>query len=309
VGYDATPDQPSFIPEKARARDMREVPYYPTRLALYLPHVGPTVFTPGQAVSDALLAAECARLVYKKFDSYPDAKEEVIAALATVGYGNATFFSTDGTDAFAAVHASSSEVVVAFRGTERDPRDYATDVRAWKVAWRAGGSVHAGFAAAFESIWPPLRAWVARHAGRRLFTGHSLGGALATLAASLSGPSRLMTFGCPRVGDAAFVRTLAATEVTRYVDCCDMVCRVPPERFGFVHPDATMYIDRNGVVKDYRAGAETRSDQRRARGEYLLRYAWKKGNVLLRELADHAPLNYVAPLLAASSKRPLTDPG
>jgi hypothetical protein len=280
---------------------MREVPYYPTRLALYTPHIGPTVFAPGQAVSDAMLAAECSRLAYKKFESYPDAKDEVIAALATIGYGEATFFSADGTDAFAAVHASS-DVVVAFRGTERDPRDYAADVKTWKIAWRAGGSVHAGFADAFESVWPPLKQWIAGRPGRRLFTGHSLGGALAMLAASLSGPARLMTFGCPRVGDAAFVRTLAAIDVTRYVDCCDMVSRVPPERFGFVHPDTTMYIDRNGVVTECAAGRETSADQRRARREYLLRYAWKKGNVLVRDLADHAPMNYVAPLFHPNAR-------
>jgi hypothetical protein len=257
---------------------------------------------PGQAVSDATFAAECARLAYKKFESDLGAKDEVIAALATIGYGEATFFSSDGTDAFAAVNAFSSDVVVAFRGTERDPRDYATDIKTWKIAWRSGGSVHAGFAAAFESVWPPLKQWISGRPGRRLFTGHSLGGALATLAASLSGPARLMTFGCPRVGDAAFVRALAATEVTRYVDCCDMVCRVPLERFGFVHPAAAMYIDRNGVVKA--EGPETSADQRRARRDYLLQYAWKKGNVLVRDLADHAPLNYVAPLLAAASSRP-----
>jgi len=27
--------------------------------------------------------------------------------------------------------------------------------------------------------------------------------------------------------------------------------------------------------------------------EYLLKYAWKLGNLAARELADHAPINYV----------------
>jgi hypothetical protein len=27
--------------------------------------------------------------------------------------------------------------------------------------------------------------------------------------------------------------------------------------------------------------------------EYLLKYAWKSGNVGVRDLADHAPINYV----------------
>src|SRR2546430_3865218 len=34
----------------------------------------------------------------------------------------------------------------------------------------------------------------------------------------------------------------------RYVDCCDLVTRVPPEFLGYVHVGALRYIDRNGTV-------------------------------------------------------------
>ena len=33
-------------------------------------------------------------------------------------------------------------------------------------------------------------------------------------------------------------------------------------------------------------------DRLRARWRYLLRYAWRKGSVLIRDFADHAPINY-----------------
>jgi hypothetical protein len=287
---------------------MREIPYYPTRQALYTPQIGPTVLAPGLAATEALLAAECARLAYKKFDRDRRARDEVIAALAAAEYGDVAFFTAAGTDAFAAVRASSANVVVAFRGTERDPRDLATDLKVWKTAWPGGGLVHAGFAKAFAAIWPPVERWLAAHRGRPLLAGHSLGGALATLAASACGEARLVTFGCPRVGDAAFLATLAGVDVTRYVGCCDVVCRVPPARFGFAHPDPSLYIDRDGAIRPLPAESDLTADRRRARREYVARYAGRKGNVLVRDLADHAPLNYVAPLLWADANAPPTSP-
>jgi len=33
--------------------------------------------------------------------------------------------------------------------------------------------------------------------------------------------------------------------------------------------------------------------------DYLLQYAWKNGNVAVRELADHAPINYGTAIAAA----------
>lgn len=48
-------------------------------------------------------------------------------------------------------------------------------------------------------------------------------------------PARLITFGSPLVGDARFRKLLEHMEVRRYVDCCDVVARVPPERFDQAH--------------------------------------------------------------------------
>ena len=39
-------------------------------------------------------------------------------------------------------------------------------------------------------------------------------------------------------------------------------------------------------------------DRLRARADYLLQYAWKSGNVAVRDLADHAPINYVTAIAA-----------
>jgi hypothetical protein len=39
------------------------------------------------------------------------------------------------------------------------------------------------------------------------------------------------------------------------------------------------------------------ADREAARIAYLREYAWKKGNVMIRDLADHAPINYIRSLI------------
>lgn len=279
---------------------MRTVPYDPSRRALFHPELGPTLFVAGSNPSPAFFAAECARLAYKKFDRDAAARDEVVAALALVGYGDVAFFSVAGTDAFAAADAASGAVVVAFRGTEQDLRDLRTDARFVKVAWPEGGRVHSGFAIAIDRVSAPLDEWLSRHRGPAVFTGHSLGAALACLAASRARPARVVTFGCPRVGDTDFVATLAGVAIERFVNCCDVVCRVPPSAFGFVHPASPMYIDADGLVHADLATTDVRADRRRARADYLRTHALDfVNNVVIRDFADHAPVNYVFPMLPA----------
>jgi hypothetical protein len=196
-------------------------------------------------------------------------------------------------------------------------------------------------------------------------TGHSLGAALATLAAVDTTPARLVTFGSPRVGDEAFRALFAGLEVRRFVDCCDVVSRVPPERFDaahlarlleelgvpgpsligrtlrwlklnaqFAHVSAAHYIDRNGLLTETPSDKKQAADQEIARKEYpyTLRHSRDQlvallnslltssaglrsvpdlprvtrkvlGGVFnlvrgdpvpLRDLADHAPINYLS---------------
>ena len=119
-------------------------------------------------------------------------------------------------------------VVVVFRGTTPSPvrgllREGPINGRAGQVSWDLGhgrgqGRVHSGYA----QTWGKLEGLVSKAVERALLKsggssktklvviGHSLGGAVATLAASgLSGemgmPTELVTFGQPRVGDPNFV--------------------------------------------------------------------------------------------------------
>ena len=110
---------------------------------------------------------------------------------------------------------SRNESFLVFRGTVSE-QEWFKDVQ---VAQRErtfdlGGEtetvgLHTGFDKIYESLEPHPSDLIGRLESRRLFvTGHSLGGALATLAALRLSPVRpeLYTFASPRVGDGRLAR-------------------------------------------------------------------------------------------------------
>jgi pimeloyl-ACP methyl ester carboxylesterase len=151
--------------------------------------------------------------------------------------------------------------------------------------------VHRGFAKAARAVLPELVPWVEdRAASRLILAGHSLGGALATLAATVLRPTLVVTLGAPRVGDAAFAATVPEALV-RFVGCCDAVTDLPPP-IGYTHPRAWTYLTRDAQRMENPPSSLVRGDRFRARLHYFARHAWTKGAVLVRDLADHAPINY-----------------
>jgi hypothetical protein len=274
--------------------------YDPSRAALVTPARGATFFPTGRPTSEAALCAELSRLSYAPFDSDAETKREVEAALRRIGFYVCTFFSAGGTQAFLACDTANALSVLVFRGTEPKRVDWWTDLQAWPCAWPEGGRVHEGFAEALGQVWPQLAPQVEAAPGRRIYTGHSLGAALATLAASRLAPDALYTFGSPRVGDAAFLKTIASVEAYRYTNCCDLICRVPIALFGYRHHGRSIYLDRWGAqhpAGEYRGGL---LDRLRARLSYATRWSWRRGTLWFRDLADHAPVNYFSALGQAS---------
>lgn len=245
------------------------------------------------------LAAEMARLAYvaerSRLDRY----------LNRDGFALVDVFDGQGTQAFLARRADLS--VLAFRGTEaEDPTDLFTDARFLQTQWTVGdvvlGRVHTGFARGFEAVGPQVSAAL-RLSTSLVVTGHSLGAAVATLAASHAPTARLYTFGSPRVGDGAFCESIAAIAHERYVHCCDIVTRVPPDGAvpPYRHAGTFMYIDGTGTVSVNPPEDKVEEDRRRASLAYVMQLGVLRGKVALRELADHAPINYVRAVVAASS--------
>jgi hypothetical protein len=271
--------------------------YDPSRKALLTPARDTSFFRAGRPTSEAALCAELARLAYAPFEREPGAKTAVVTTLQHIAFSEILFFSSASTQAFLARDPLASLAILAFRGTEVDIRDWATDLDTLLIPWSPGARVHRGFAQALELIWSPIAAALAGLSGRLLFTGHSLGAALATLAASRCLPHALYTYGSPRIGDVGFGHTMADLIHHRFVHCCDIVSRVPFEVLDYRHVGQLTYLDHQGHTRAAPTLDAMVRDQAIARRHYAWRWAWRPGTMWTRDAADHAPINYVAPLM------------
>lgn len=289
------------------------VPYSATQQDLFYPAKDLSTFPTVLPKTDAELCAWMCLLAYR--DTYPASfafdQATISAKLSAIGFQTVKFFESvgherqGGTHCFLAIHddpdPSKKLAVVAFRGTDRDdPTDLLDDVEAPLVDWSAGGKVFDGWKNAPGEVRGPLLASIRLINYKLLITGHSLGAAMATLLASLKTPTALYTIGSPRVGDAAFVASLGGVQSYRYVDCCDAVTELPPADLGYSHLGNMLYIDRHRKVSNAPSEDAVSKDRLIARVEYLVRYAWKLGNVGVRDLADHASINYVTAIAAES---------
>lgn len=181
--------------------------------------------------------------------------------------------------------ADRSRAIVSFRGTEpRSLENWLENLDAKHAQWRlgAGGDaglfrVHAGFLDSYLAVrneaFAALAGLAARYGGGGAsgalpvaITGHSLGGALATLAAfelDLAGlPARgdgvggevssrvstevmgVWTFGSPRVGDDAFASAYGGSlgDVTwRVTHSHDIVPSVPVRLMGYHHVSTEVF--------------------------------------------------------------------
>lgn len=274
------------------------IPYDPSRVALYSPEKRETIFIAGHTYSPLQLAVEASRLAYIRAETSASELRRLTEALARVDFAAPTLFidAGTGTQAFGAYRQRDATMLIAFRGTQPDEvADLATDLLANKVEWpESAGRVHAGFAVAARAVLPSLRRWLddKQGAGKLILTGHSLGAALATLAATVLRPASLITLGSPRVGDTEFTASLAGAEITRLVNCCDAVTEVPPPIGGYIHVKPSTYLTRNADRVENPAPTYVETDRQHARLDYMKDHAWKIGSVLVRDLADHAPINY-----------------
>jgi hypothetical protein len=279
------------------------IAYDPTRSALYTPETQDTVFETGLAVSSLQLAVEGARLAYYRAEESPAQMKRLGDALGQVGFALPKMFVdiASGAAGFGCLRAGTA--LIGLRGTQPDDiSDIAHDLEATLIDWpESGGHVHAGFASATRALLPAIRQWLNDNnvaSENLIVTGHSLGAAMATLVASVFKPAWLVALGSPRVGDQAFIDTVEVANTRRIVDCCDVVTRLPPPVGGYIHLPSCVYITRTGPVMPDPAQSLIDEDRLEAREEYLIDYAWKRGAVSVRDLADHAPINYVRAFFA-----------
>ena len=151
--------------------------------------------------------AEVSTLVYAD-------EEFVRSQFKKAGLPEVKFFDGRSTQCYVA--NNDKFAIVAFRGSEIWKKrekldlnemvaDLKADVDIRLTDWQQGGKVHRGFKEALDEVWPDLLPYIRKLAekGCKIWvTGHSLGGALATLCGELYGNVQgVYTFGSPWVGN------------------------------------------------------------------------------------------------------------
>ncbi|HYA07756.1 MAG TPA: hypothetical protein VEF90_17855 [Xanthobacteraceae bacterium] len=144
------------------------------------------------------------------------------------------------------------ELIVVVPGTHpSDPLDWLRDLSAWPYWFPGIGPCHDGFGSGGAALWARLSTELPR--GKRIvYTGHSLGGALAQVLAAYHAaeglpPCRVVTFGAPRVPlglNFYFGRLVrSALEAVEYRRAGDPVPSVPTWPL-FAHPTRGVVIGK-----------------------------------------------------------------
>lgn len=221
--------------------------------------------------------AECSLLTYCE----ENAVNRVLTGLYHGREFRLTWLNAPETNTQGFAFATPDYVVIAFRGTEfprpttvlKSPSeirdivdDIQTDIQRLPPTKITHGSpvfefpVHPGFAAALQSIWAQVQDVIAHAVNKPIWlTGHSLGGAIASLLAYHI-PERvagLYTFGSPCVGNSEFVKAFNTKKhlpekTYRYVHGNDAIANgLPLLGVDYLHVGQLKQLDaglRRGVM-------------------------------------------------------------
>ncbi|KXJ93288.1 lipase [Microdochium bolleyi] len=168
---------------------------------------------------------------------------------------------------FVATDDKNKLIVVSYKGST-SLRNYLADIVFYQVNCDdivSGCTIHAGFATANNETWKKmttaLKAAVAANPSYKIiFTGHSLGGATATVAAAkarnLGYAIDLFTYGSPRVGNEDFAQFVTNQPGRNYrvTHLTDPVPRLPPIFLGFRHVSPEYWLQGGAAnTTDYGA--------------------------------------------------------
>lgn len=240
------------------------------------------------------------------------------------------FMSFNGRSTQCFVASNENFTIVAFRGTQVLRPDAKADLsgifadvliggNVILVDSGQGGYVHQGFKNALDEVWEDrdgqegLKTYLNRikNVGdnkRTLwFTGHSLGAALATLAADRYGSVQgLYTFGSPRVGDSQFKDDFYVNTY-RFVNNNDIFPNVPligtypplriPPVGMYCHVEGLKYIHGQGRVNDNPKQTDVLRDRFASNFGHMFNVlghirAGFLGEISVDSFVDHAPLLY-----------------
>ena len=200
-------------------------------------------------------------------------------------------------------------LIIVFRGSD-EIEDWRINAQINQSDFINRGKVHSGFKKAYLSIREELFTELKNNSLPLFITGHSLGAALAALAASELYENKYFdscyTFGSPRVGDSEFVKSITSNSIYRIINNSDIVTTIPIDfkTINYRHIGLNYLIDdQNTLIK--RLSETEIYDYQKAKLKDLKDYAISKlfnnelntiKDNLPSFLVDHAPINYVLAL-------------
>jgi len=195
----------------------------------------------------SLLFAELSMIAYLP-------ESEVKKAAELLDFHTLVYYNRDGSQAYSFIN--DTDHVVACRGTEPNEwNDLKADLDAATALAETIGRVHRGFKREVDDIWPTIEKNLQDNSKTLWFTGHSLGGAMATICAGRcmlshikSNPAQIFTFGSPRVGNKRYINYVKVNHV-RWVNNNDIVTKMPPAWFGYRHTGDEHYLDTEGKLR------------------------------------------------------------
>jgi triacylglycerol lipase len=226
-------------------------------------------FDAGTVNFSAKNALACGKLSWLAYYS----RTEIRDVLKSWNFTKFRFFDLGVTQAF--IVADAEKIILTFRGTDT-LKDWLGNFDIDLVGGPLGGKVHEGFARSLSLIWKDIqmtldvlqprpvatKADLIQGTQRQVkvpslwITGHSLGGALATLTAARlrekdQSVHGLYTFGSPRVGDRDFQEEFNGdfrTKAFRFVNRNDAVTRIPMRSMFYSHVGQLFYIDEDDTI-------------------------------------------------------------
>ncbi|MDJ0898451.1 MAG: alpha/beta hydrolase [Xenococcus sp. MO_188.B8] len=233
-------------------------------------HLGNIPFKPNTSnykPENAYWMAYFSSLAYKK-QSKTDPTPDTNKILAELKSKDQNFLTVEGFNresSQAIIIQHEDYVVAAFRGTD-ELVDWIDNIKAFPTQGPLG-KVHSGFYNAFLDVWKLEKMWEKikqlqnRGQGKikrpLWITGHSLGGAIATIAAAWLAEQKITlygvyTYGQPRCGDESFqiaFDSKLGKKFFRFQNNNDIVTRVPSRLMGYEHVGKFIYITQEKELK------------------------------------------------------------
>jgi len=279
----------------------------PNRAGLFL-----ELAAPGFSPVNAWWLAELSRLIYR--EDRDEAGENALEPtrreiLEEAGFEEVARFAEAETYGALVVGRGAASghgrrvAALVFRGTN-SPRDWLTNIRIGQGRAVGEGLVHDGFFDALHGVWDEVRRAIRFLDCPYFCTGHSLGAALATVAAARlyrtsMPPHSVYTFGSPRVGNGAFAASLKSRALFRVVNDNDCVVLAPPSigMLDYCHAGELHPIEPSGGLgrasSDPPASGEEAEDGERDLSSFKEMFDVRNWFEPPSYLSDHAPVNYV----------------